>query len=304
MSSEAESQSRPLSLSELPDDELLAYGRDLGLELDEGVPGGELLRLIRQRQELLLDLDRSAMLDVVVWARRPVRRSAGKEVLARQIAEVYRVRFDGLSDAGLEVLARLRGLETRPGEPRADLERRLKKAEGLRAKVRRARRGIVARLISRVVEPASPEEYRFLPEDESPSLREQIQDEGVVGGIARKIRGAADDYVREKMDEIEARIDHKLDEIDRRLGEWRDREVSNRLKILKITLLVTVLVALLSLGYDMVVDRSGGESQTPPSGTPAELSATPDDAISLPADRDQAQGGTRQDVREVQPTGG
>ena len=94
------------------------------------------------------------------------------------------------------------------------------------------------------------EAYRFLPEEgRYPSLKEEIADEGVVGGIARKIRGVADDYVRQKLDEIEIRIDQKLDEIDTRLGEWRDREVANRLKIIKITLVGSILVALLSLGY-------------------------------------------------------
>ena len=207
-----------------------------------------------------------------------------------------------MSDRGLEALARLRGLEVKSGEPRAELERRLKRAEGLRAKIRRARRSIAATLISRVVEAESPQEYRFLPEDESPSLREQIKDEGVVSGITRKLKGAADDYVREKMDEIETRIDRKLDEIDRRLGEWRDREVANRLKILKITLLITILVALISLGYDMVVDRSGGQGQVPLSSQPTEVSAAPGGASGPSVDGDEADAGVTSDVREAQPT--
>ena len=45
-------------------------------------PRGELLRRIRARQELLVALDREALLEIVVWARRPVRRSSGKEALA------------------------------------------------------------------------------------------------------------------------------------------------------------------------------------------------------------------------------
>ncbi len=113
MSAEADTPSSPPTLSDLPDDELQAYAADLGLDLEQDVPRGELLRRIRQRQELLLDLSREAMLEVVIWGRRPVRKSAGKEALARQIAKVHRVRFDGLSDRGLGVLARLRGLETR-----------------------------------------------------------------------------------------------------------------------------------------------------------------------------------------------
>ncbi len=95
-------------------------------------------------------------------------------------------------------------------------------------------------LINRMISGTSGQEakeYHFLPEDDAgASLQEQITDEGVVGGIARKIRGVADDYVHEKLDEIEKRIDRKLDEIDQRLAEWRDREITNRLKIIKITL--------------------------------------------------------------------
>lgn len=258
MSGKPEAHSR--SLSDLPGDELLGYGRDLGLDLGDDIPRGELLRRIREWQELLLELDREAMLDVVVWARRPVQRSASKEVLAKQIAQVRRARFDGLSHRGLEVLARLRGLVLVPGESRADLEHRLRKAEGFWAKARRKRRGLVAGLIAKAVESESAGEYQFLPEKEEPTLREQIEEEGVVGGITRKLKGVADDYVREKLDEIEARIDGKLDEIDRRLSEWRDREVANRLKILKITLLFSILVALICLGYDMISGPDATES--------------------------------------------
>lgn len=250
------------SLSDLPDDQLAQYGRDLGLELEAGEPRGEMLRLIRRRQEVLLDLDREAMLDVVVWARRSVRQSASREVLARQIAQVRSVRFDGLSDRGLRALARLRGVEPLPDEPRHRLEKRVKKAEGWRARFRRVRRAVMGDLIARAVSTDSADDYKFLPEDEGTALRRDIEDQGVVSGIARKLRGVADEYVREKLDEIELRIDRKLDEIDQRLGEWRDREVSNRLRILKLTLAASILVALLSLGYDWVTGRFGSEART------------------------------------------
>jgi len=249
------SDPKPTSISELPDDELLGYGRELGLDLREGTPRGELLRLVRERQELLLELDREAMLDVVVWGRRPVRRSASKEALARQITLVQRTDLELLSDRGLKTYARLRGVMPRSGEAREDLERRLAKAIGLWASLRRARRRMLAGLIARTVERQESGEYRFLPEEERGSLRRSIENEGVVGGIAHRLKGVADDYVREKLDEIERRIDRKLDEIDQRMGEWRDRELSNRLRILKITLLVSVLVALISLGYDVVTAR-------------------------------------------------
>ena len=98
------------SLSDLPVDELTAYADHLGLDPEVGAPRGELLRRIRERQELLLDLDREAMLDVVAWARIPVRRSASKETLAGRIAKIAGTRFENLSDQGLLALARLRAL--------------------------------------------------------------------------------------------------------------------------------------------------------------------------------------------------
>ncbi len=49
-----------------------------------------------------------------------------------------------------------------------------------------------------------------------------------------------------------ARIDRKLDEIDRRLAEWRDKEIANRIRILKITLWASVIVGIISLIYAYV----------------------------------------------------
>ena len=249
----ARGEAKSVSLSELPHDELLSYGRGLGLALDDRTPEGELLRLIRERQELLLELDRDAMLDVVVWARRPVRESAGKEELAGRIAPISRGNFAGLSHRGLVVLARLRGLEVSAESERGAIEAALKRADGVWGRIMRRRRSVVGSFLANVVchgATGRAAEYRFLPEETGDSIKTHIEEEGMVGGIARKLRGVADDYVHEKLDEIEARIDRKLDEIDKRLGEWRDREVSNRLKILKITLIVSIIVALLGLGYD------------------------------------------------------
>jgi hypothetical protein len=243
------------SLSDLPPDELVQYGRELGLTIPEDMPEGELLRRIRDYREMLVGIDHEALLDIMVWARCPVRRSASKEALARQVAKLTCVRFEALSDRGLRALSRLRGITIFETDTREEIERRLRRSESLWSKLRRARRAAVGGLISRMVEPKSSGEYRFLPEDNSgPSLREDIRDQGVMGGIARRLRGVADDYVKEKLDEIESRIDHKLDEIDRRLSEWRDREIANRLRILKITLLVTILVAIVCLSYDLLAE--------------------------------------------------
>ncbi len=247
------------SLSELPNDELVRYGQTLGLPLIEETPRGEALRLIRQRQELLIELDRDALLDVVMWLRVPVRRSASKEQLAKVISSNDRLHFEGLSERGLHALARLSGVEPRPGEPRADLERRLRKVVGFGARFRRLRRRLVRAVAARLLTPdeGPDESYKFLPEDAKPSLREDIAQSGLVGGMARRLRGYADDYVAEKLDEIERRIDRKLDEIDQRLCEWRDRELLHRFRIIKITLVASIIVAILSLLYDYLRDSWG-----------------------------------------------
>jgi len=77
---------------------------------------------------------------------------------------------------------------------------------------------------------------------------------------AERLRGAADSYIAAKLDEIEARVDAKLDhvetridakivELHRQLRRMRDRELRHRLRLLKITLIFTVVVAVLSLVY-------------------------------------------------------
>ncbi len=262
----------PPALSDLPPDELLHYGQRLGLSLSEDMATGEMLRLIRERQELLVELERDAMLDICVWARRPVRQSASKEELAREIATVTKMRFEGLSHKGLVTLARLRGVPVHDNDSDAVIAGRLQATESLWDKLRRKRRAWVGSMIGKMIaghtEPAESE-YRFLPEEDGAARwKEQIEEAGVVGGIARRIKGVADDYVREKLDEIERRIDRKLDEIDRRLAEWRDREISNRLKIIKITLVASVLVAALSLGYSAIRARVTGPAAPPATTQP------------------------------------
>jgi hypothetical protein len=83
---------------------------------------------------------------------------------------------------------------------------------------------------------------------------------GMLHTVTQQLRGAADQYLAAKLDEIEARVDRKLEEIRRQiddkivelhdqLADMRDKELRHRLRLLKITLIFTVLVALLSLGY-------------------------------------------------------
>lgn len=91
---------------------------------------------------------------------------------------------------------------------------------------------------------------------------------GVLHNVAERLRGAADSYIAAKLDEIEARVDAKLDHIEERidgkiaklneqLAELRDQELQHRLRILKITLIFTVIVAAISLGYRWLTSLSG-----------------------------------------------
>lgn len=249
------------ALEDLPHDELLRYGRSLGLELEDNLPSDELVRRLRRHRSLLVELDRDALLDVIKWSRRPVREGAGKEELVREIARITRTNYDSLSRRGLATLAGLREIATEESDTAEDLIDKLRKQDGFWKRFHRRRRSLMASWLAKMIDGdgGDSNDYRFLPEDTGgdaesikDSLKRQIEDHGVVGGIASRLRGAADDYIRVKLDEIERRIDEKLSEIDQRLAEWRDREVANRLKILRITLAFTVLVAIMSLGYNYV----------------------------------------------------
>lgn len=256
------------ALGDMPIDELSAYGENLGLEVPAGCGRGDLVLRISRRLELIERLDRDALLDICVWAHRPVRQSDPKQDLVRAIAVIEGGNYRRLSARGLRALAALRSVPIGPNDTDAMVADALMRAEGLRQRLSRVRRALVGAVLSRVIEgDAAPAEYQFLPEDDAArrsSLKHEIEDRGVVGGIASRLRGAADNYLRSKLDEIEARIDRKLDEIDRRLSEWRDREVANRLRILRITLVASVLFALLSLGYHVVVRRWMGAPPPPP----------------------------------------
>ncbi|MFQ5501369.1 MAG: hypothetical protein ACE5EQ_03595 [Phycisphaerae bacterium] len=268
---------RASSIANLPHDELLRYGRALGLELDDSLPSDQLAAQVRDRRDLLARLDREALLDVIKWSRRPVRQDASKEELAREIAHIRKTNYDSLSRRGLETLALLRDIDTGDTEGAEDLIGKLRSADGFWKRWHRKRRTLVGAWLSKMIDGPDKEgdgAYQFLPEESNEeengqkiSLQKEIENHGVVGGIASRLRGAADDYVKVKLDEIEQRIDGKLNEIDQRLAEWRDREVANRLKIIRITLAFTVLVAIMSLGYNYLkrgIDTEGdrGEEQT------------------------------------------
>ncbi len=251
-------------LSELPKDELANLSESLGLDSTRYKTQQILVRAVHERRQLIAGLDRQAMLDVVRWGRRPVTINAGKEQIAQEIARIRAMKFAGLSHRGLVVLARLRGVEATEGDPVPLLVRRLRKQEGFFSRLNRKRRAMLGGMVATLVgENNSATDYQYLPEPGSEanpapgkpsSIRDEIEESGLFGGISNRLKKSADVYLNQKLDEIEARIDRKLDEIDRRLAEWRDKEIANRIKILKITLWASVIVGIVSLIYAYVTE--------------------------------------------------
>jgi hypothetical protein len=299
----AVSPSAPRQLADLPRDELATLAEELGLEARRYKTPQELVAAIHGRRQLIAALDRDAMLDVVRWGRRPVPINATNEALAHEILRIKSMRFDGLTERGLLALARLRGMECGADEPIPSIVKRLKKQEGLFAKLNRKRRAVLGAIVSNMIgEDDRSAEYQFLPPAEAPtmptssasavggstsaaatghaaagsrdrSIKEEIEESGLFGGIASRVKKSADQYINQKLDEIESRIDRKLDEIDRRLAEWRDKEIANRIRILKITLWASVIVASCSLVYSYIKVNFANPAP-PPAGSnpPAKVS--------------------------------
>lgn len=264
----------PRQMSEMPRQELDHLADEFGIDPTRHELRQELVAAIHDRRQMIAAMDRDAMLEVVRWGRRPVTVNASKEQIAQEIVRITSMRFAGLSQRGLVVLARLRGVEAREGDPVPVLVKRLKKKEGLFSKINRKRRAMLGSLVAKIVGEEGPTDYQYLPAPgsgtpvgnvgtvnyEGPasaaprpsSIKRDIEEAGLLGGITSRIKKTADSYVNQKLDEIEARIDRKLDEIDRRLAEWRDKEIANRIRILKITLWASVIVAACSLIYTYV----------------------------------------------------
>ncbi len=251
-------------LQDLPKDELETLAEELGLEPARYKTRPHLVAAIHERRQLIASMDREAMLDVVKWGRRPVPVNVSKEHLAVEITRIHSMRFEGLSHRGLIALALLRGVTVRQNDDVPTLVRKLKKQEGFFSRMNRKRRAFLGSIVSNMIGDSEAEaDYRFLPPQQANgpatvapppaqrpgTIKEEIEEAGLIGGIAGRIKKSADTYLNQKLDEIEARIDRKLDEIDRRLAEWRDKEIANRIRILKITLWASIVVSLVSLVY-------------------------------------------------------
>ncbi|HLL91232.1 MAG TPA: hypothetical protein VK324_18180 [Tepidisphaeraceae bacterium] len=269
-----QSTSPARQLADMPREELDNLADEFGLDPTKYKSRQHLVAAIHDRRQMVAALDREAMMDVVRWGRRPVLSNASKEEIAKEIARIGTMRFHGLTQRGLVVLARMRGLNVGDNDPIPDLVRKLKKQEGLFEKLNRKRRAWIGGMIANLLgedEPAGG--YQYLPPaggsgpapsagpttstasqtpPRSSTIKDDIEESGLFGGITNRIKKSADQYLNQKLDEIEARLDRKLDEIDRRLAEWRDKEIANRIRIMKITLWASVIVAAVSLIYSYV----------------------------------------------------
>jgi len=245
-------------LADRPQEELEIIAEDLGLKPRLYKTRQQLISAIHARRQLIAGMNREAMVDVLRWANRPPPPGASKETLAHEIVSLRTMRFEGLTQRGLVVLAALRGLEVKGDEPIPLLVRRLKRQESFFSKMNRKRRTLLGAVVSNFIGPAAASPSRpgapsdATAEGRSLSIKHEIEEAGLFGGLAGRIKKSADGYVNLKLDEIEARIDRKLDEIDRRLAEWRDKEIANRILILKITLWASVIVGLFSLIYSYI----------------------------------------------------
>src|SRR4051812_39143406 len=150
-------------LADLPRDELEHLAEEYGLDPTRYKRRQDLVAAIHDRRQMIAAMDREAMLDVVQWGRRPVTVNASREQLAQEIVRIPSMRFVGLSQRGLAVLARLRGIEAREGEPVPVLVKRLKKKEGLFSKLNRKRRAVLGSLVAKIVGEDTPTDYQFLP---------------------------------------------------------------------------------------------------------------------------------------------
>ena len=257
-------------LKDLPLAELRQMARDYGLNPNEYDTKPALVAAVLDRRTMINTLDRDAMLDVLHWAgRAPANPSAySRERLAIELTRVRTMRFVGLSHRGLIALAKLRGIDDiRDGDATPAVIAKLKQREGFFAKLSRKRRQITGKLVSRMLgdgdEADAVAEHAALPHGTEAdaaaasaatarkaaerNLKDEIEESGLIAGLTSRMRRSADQYLNQKLDEIEARIDRKLDEIDRRLSEWRDKEVANRIRILKLSLWVTVIVGAATL---------------------------------------------------------
>lgn len=246
-------------LKDEPVEALAKVASDLGIDPKDYPDKAALVSAILDRRSLIGVLDREALVELVRWGGRDVPATATKEALAHEAVQIKSMRFGNLSLRALVVLAKLRGLDVAPDATRDDVLGLLKSKEGFWQKLNRKRRAFVGSMVSKMiggdllgtqtpdVDTSAPAASNAASTSRSTApaerpIEHEIEEAGLLAGLTSRVKRTADQYLNQKLDEIEARIDRKLDEIDRKLGQWRDKEIANRIRILKISLWATIAI--------------------------------------------------------------
>ena len=237
------------TLEELSDVELRGLAEELGLGPAAKETRSGLVARIRSRQQSISGVSREELARILRWAGEEVTDFDAKDPLVRRFYRVNFRRTAGLSTEDLRIVARMHGMTFDEATSPEELARMIETSARRWTDVLKRAGGRVVGLITRKAARTSGAE-------ETPPLAEE--QEGVVSaglkkGFKAALRFGVDDYVKEKLDEIEARIDRKLEELDRKMDEWRLREVRHRLRIIKYTIIATVIVAVISIIYKYLV---------------------------------------------------
>lgn len=274
------------------DERLVAEARRLGVRDPESIPTDELEQTVVRRLNTIDEAEPETLRSILEWAGENVDSAIAddRRRLAERIVRLRLDGLDELDRTQIETLLRLHDIPFDDEMSDRRLRRLLQPGNRLRRMMRRTRRRLAGYIVNKALhsmrgEPEQPEPG-VAPDDEqeeSPvegteregepkrengaaaeptngekararklAADEHIKRKGLVQGLTSYVRGTVDEYVAQKLDEIEARIDEKLDQIDRRMDDWRRRELAHRLRILKITLVVTAAVAIVSLVYELI----------------------------------------------------
>jgi len=207
---------------------------------------------VRAVRRAIDEVPRHRLVSLLEWAGLPYdAAAASKDRMARKILRAKFRDFAGLEVEDMRALARLRGVEYADVDDAKALARKLDP----RGLVSRLWNKVTGRVVGMLLASVPDEEMDEGPEgagEESLAMKRHIRQKGLMEGVKTYVRSSLDSYLLEKMDEIEERVDTKLEEIDRKMDLWREKEVRYRLRLIKITLVAAVLVALVSLVYESV----------------------------------------------------
>src|SRR5687767_9675557 len=137
-------------MADMPRDELDHLADEYGLDTTCYKTRQQLVTAIHDRRQLIAALDREALLDIIRWGRRPVTVNATNEQLAQEIARIKAMKFHGLSRRGLVAMARLRGIGAGDDDSVPLLVKKLRKREGLFAKLNRKRRAVLGSIVCKI----------------------------------------------------------------------------------------------------------------------------------------------------------